>query len=346
MKEQTFIDNKGFDIKTALRKWGPWLVTVVIFYFVFQRVPVEKVVDAALHANLKIFLPILLTCLIFQFFWDVLAYTLLFRWFDTDVSYTDMIPIRGASYILIALNFFVGQGGLALLMNRWKGLSIKRTSSIILFTIFNDYFLLLAFCLVGAFQIPGVDLADFFMPGDKGDLVRFVVISWLYFWMHIGFYRWYLPRTKRLQRFKQSVFFSSFHEAPTARYFKLGAVKSVNFFVGIFAYYFAFPAFGLHVPLLYLVTFIPIVWLIGSIPITIMGFGTVQAAMIWLVAGYAQGSGSPQEIEAAVLALSLLWSFSFRLGNLAAGAICVSRLPKRIWMPAELVRQDTQTSAN
>jgi len=343
MKEKTLIKQQGFDIKTTLRKWGPWLVTAVIFYFVFKRVPVEKVIDAALHADLRIFLPLLLACLIIQFFWDVLVYTLLFRWFDTEVSYVDMISIRGASYLLIALNFFAGQGGLALLMNRWKGLSIKRTSSIILFTIFNDYFLLLAFCLVGAFRLPDVDLISFFEPGEKGDLVRFVVISWLYFWIHIGFYRGFLPRTKKLQRLKKGVLFSSFREAPIMRYIKLWAVKSGNFIVAIFAYYFVFPAFGLHVPLLYLITFLPIVWLIGSIPVTIMSFGTVQAAMIWLVAGHAQGSGSPQEIEAAVLALSLLWSFSYRIGNLAVGAICVSRLPKNLWMPAEMQKQDIQT---
>ena len=332
MKEKPVIQQQGFDLKTALRKWAPWLVTSVIFYFVFQRVPLDKVVDAALHADLRIFLPLLLACFIIQFFWDVFVYTLLFRWFDTPVSYTDMIPVKGASYLLAALNFFVGQGGLAVLMSRWKGLSIKRASSIIFFTIFNDYFLLLAFCLVGAFRLPDVDLNDFFQTGEAGDLVRFVIISWACFWIHIGFYRWYLPRTKRLQKVKKSKLFSSFREAPTARYFKLWAVKSMNFFVGIFAYYFAFPSFGIHIPLLYLFTFIPIVWLIGSIPVTVMGFGTTQAAMIWLVAGFAQGNGSPQEIEASVLAFSLLWSFSYRLGTLGAGAICASRLPKRIWV--------------
>jgi hypothetical protein len=242
--------------------------------------------------------------------------------------------------MLIVLNFFVGQGGFALLMNRWKGLPIKRVTSIILFTMFNDYFLLLAFCLVGAFRLPGVDLADFFIPGEEGDLIRFIVISWAYFWIHIGFYRWYLPRAKGLQRFKQNEVLSTFREAPIALYLKLGGIKLANFFAGIFFSYFALATFGIKVPLLYLFTFLPIVWLIGSLPITVMGFGTTQAAMIWLVAGFAQGRGSPQEIEAAIVAYSLVWVFLYGLGNVGAGAIWLSRLPKNIWMPAEMQRQD------
>ena len=85
MKEETLIKQQGFDIKTTLRKWGPWLVTAVIFYFVFKRVPVEKVIDAALHADLRIFLPLLLACLIIQFFWDVLV-ELAPLWAKTDQS--------------------------------------------------------------------------------------------------------------------------------------------------------------------------------------------------------------------------------------------------------------------
>ena len=80
---------------------------------------------------------------------------------------------------------------------------------------------------------------------------------------------------------------------------------------------------------------LPIVWLIGSIPITVMGLGTVQAAMIWLIAQFAEGSGGPAEVEAAVVAYSLLWAFCFNMLRFGIGAVCVSRLPKEIWNPIE-----------
>ncbi len=314
-------------------KWAPWLVTIVVFYLVFRRVSFLEVADAALQVNLRIFVPLLVFNLFFHYFWDSLVFTLLFRWFGVAVSYRGMLPVRGASYLLIMLNFIVGQGGMAFLMNRWKEVPIKRSGSIILFTMLNDYYLLLTFCLVGAFQLPGVDLRDFFKGTEEGDLVRFIVISWMYFVFHIWFYRHYLRHTKGWRFFKESEVFSGFREAPLWLYFKLGSVKLVNFLLGLITCYFALTAFGLYVPLLYLSVFLPIVWIITSIPITIMGLGTSQAAMIWLVAGYAQGSGGPEEIKAAVLAYSLLWWLLYNLGRFGIGVFCVTRLRKSIWMP-------------
>ncbi|MCP4751252.1 MAG: hypothetical protein GY866_10180 [Proteobacteria bacterium] len=323
-------EKKQGGLKAALGKIGPWVVAAVIFYFVFQRVSITDVAAAFLRVDLRIFLPLLVFSLFIHFFWDSLVYTLLFRWFGVSVTYRGMLPIRGASYLLMVLNFFVGQGGLTLLMNRWKALSIKRTGSIVLFSIFTDYYMLMVLCLIGAFRLPGVDLVDFFQGTEEGDLVRFIVISWIYFALHIGFYRLYLPRGGR-PFLKRSEILSTFREAPLFLYIKLGAVKLVNSIVGLFSTYFALMAFDLHVPLPYLVAFLPIVWFISSIPITVMGLGTTQAALIWLVARYAEGSGGPDEIKAAIVAYSLLWWFLYTIGNFCIGSVCVLRLPKNVW---------------
>ncbi|MBT6499432.1 MAG: flippase-like domain-containing protein [Deltaproteobacteria bacterium] len=320
------------DLKTVLRKLGPWLIAAVVLYFVFQKVSITDVTRSVRHADLRIFLPLLLFNLLIIFLWESQVYTLLFRWFHVPVSYREMLPVRGASYMLAVLNFFAGQGGVALIMNRWKGLSLKRGGSIILFAAFNDYYLLLAFCLAGAFRLPGVDLVSFFESSREGSLVRFIVISWMLFGLHLSFYRLYLPRPRAQLRFKRQEIFSTFREAPVTLYFKLMAVRSVTFVAGILTCYFALTAFGLHVPLRYLAVFLPIVWLISSIPITVMGLGTTQAAMIWLVARFAEGSGGPEEITAAVLAYSLLWWFLFNLGRFSIGAFCLFRLPKHIWL--------------
>jgi len=319
-------------MKTILRKLSPWLIAIAVLYYVFQSVSIADVANSARHVNLGIFLPLLLFNLFIAYFWESQVYTLLFRWFHVQVTFREMLSVRGASYMLHVLNFFAGQGGVALIMNRWKKLSFKRAGSIILFAAFNDYYLLLAFCLAGAFRLPGVDLVSFFEGTRAGSLVRFIVISWMLFALHIGFYRLYLPRPSARQFLKRREIFSTFREAPVILYFKLMAARSVNFVIGIFTCYFALTAFGLHVPLQYLLVFLPIVWLISSIPITVMGLGTTQAAMIWLVARFAEGSGSPEEITAAVLAYSLLWWFLFNLGRFGIGVCCLFRLPEHIWL--------------
>ena len=336
MTDAESIPLKQSNLKTALRKAGPWLIAIAVLFFVFQSVSPTDVANSVRQVNLSIFLPLLLFNLLIAFLWESQVYTLLFRWFQVPVTFREMVPIRGASYVLTVLNFFAGQGGMALIMNRWQKLSLKRAGSIVLFAAFSDYYLLLAFCLAGAFSLPGVDLVSFFEISRAGSLVRFIVISWVLFAIHIGFYRWYLPRPNSKRIFKRKEIFSTFREAPVTLYLKLMAVRSVNFVIGIFTCYFALTAFGLHVPLRYLVVFLPIVWLISSIPITVMGLGTTQAAMIWLVARFAEGSGGPEEITAAVLAYSLLWWFSFNLGRFGIGAFSLFRLPKDIWLPQKV----------
>lgn len=319
-------------LRNILSKGAPWLIAVVVLYLVFQRVSITDVFNSARQVDLRIFIPLLILNLVVHFLWDAKVYTLLFRWFKVPVTFREMLPVRSASHLLLMLNFFVGQGGMALLMNRWKGISLKRAGSIILFSVFNDYYLLLAFCLAGAFRLPGVDLISFFHSTEQGDLVRFIVISWLVFILLIAYLRLYLPRPGARIRMRKREIFSTFRDAPLTLYFKLMAVKTVNFILGLVTTYFALTAFGLHAPFGYLIVFLPIVWLISAIPITVMGLGTTQAAMLWLVAGIAQGSGGPEAIKAAVLAYSLLWWFSYNVGRFAVGALFLFRLPKEIWL--------------
>ena len=101
---------------------------------------------------------------------------------------------------------------------------------------------------------------------------------------------------------------------------------------GIVANYYALQAFGIKVPFWHLSVMLPIVWLIGSIPITVMRMGTIQAAMLWLVAQHAQGEGDPEKIRAAVLAYSLLWEIGLNMVRFIIGGICITQVPRHIWM--------------
>ncbi len=327
------MENLKITFKTSLRKWFPWIVSILVLIYIFHRVPIEDVLNAALQANLWIFLPILLFDSAIHYFGDVIVFTLLYRKFGTTLTFLGMMPITGAAYILRLLNFFVGQGSMALLMNRWKDLSILRASSVVLLSIFCDYYVVLGFCLVGAFQLPGVDLSCFFDTSEEAHLVRFLVISWMVFAVQFAFFRGILPRYNRWDKIKQNELLSAFREMSAAMYLKFGLLRLIPSVVGIISYYYGLMAFDIHVPMLHLLAMVPIVWIIGAIPITVMGLGTVQAAMIWLVAPYAQGDASPDEVNAAIIAFSLLWSIGANFVKFAIGAISITRLPKYIYMP-------------
>jgi len=323
----------GSEVRRVIRKYLPWVVTILIFIYLFKRIPVDEVIEAGLKADFLPYLAISVFGILFGFFWDGVVYSFIFNRFGTPVTFRGMLPVRGAIYLLMVLNYNVGQGGFALIMNRWKKMSISRAASVVIYTMFVDYYVLLTLCLAGAFLLPGVDLAKFFDRSKEGDLVRFVVISWAVFMAHIWFYRRFLPRTERFQWVKNTEVLSAFREAPTVRYFQIIFLRVIGSAVGIILTYFALITFGLRVPILELTVMLPIVWLIGSIPITVMGLGTSQAAMIWLIARVAQGAGGPAEIDATVLAFSLLGSILHHIGLFIIGAVCISQIPRSIWAP-------------
>jgi uncharacterized membrane protein YbhN (UPF0104 family) len=76
-------------------------------------------------------------------------------------------------------------------------------------------------------------------------------------------------------------------------------------YFGVFITFFwvTLPAFGASVPLAYLAATVPVVLLIGAVPITPAGLGTQQAAMLYFYRPYAP--------EPALLAFGLLFPIIF-----------------------------------
>jgi hypothetical protein len=69
-------------------------------------------------------------------------------------------------------------------------------------------------------------------------------------------------------------------------------------FLFILNHWLALRVFGIEIPLLNVLVYVPIITFIGVVPITVAGLGTVQAATVYLFNPYAS--------EARILAFSLL----------------------------------------
>ena len=105
----------------------------------------------------------------------------------------------------------------------------------------------------------------------------------------------------------------TFRLAPVRRYAQIMALKAPMFFVSLCAYYFAAPAFGISIPFGHMLTFLPVVFMVATLPITVSRFGTAQAAWILLFGGIA-----PVE---RLLAFSLAADLTFALTRALVGTI-------------------------
>jgi hypothetical protein len=80
-------------------------------------------------------------------------------------------------------------------------------------------------------------------------------------------------------------------------------------------------AFGVQVPIIQAVAALPVVFFVAVLPISVQGLGTTQAMMIYFFARYAPGDRGTQ--QAAVLAASLVGEVSTRVFQVLLGLGCL-----------------------
>ena len=86
----------------------------------------------------------------FFFLVDSLVVWRVVNWFNTKVSYTNILPIRASAYILSILNEQVGKGAMALYLNRRHGVPGWEVGSSMLFIMVCEFYYLAGWGTLGS----------------------------------------------------------------------------------------------------------------------------------------------------------------------------------------------------
>jgi hypothetical protein len=137
----------------------PWLVTLACFaylYFQIERQAARQGMGAfSLLASVfssvhwLSWLALMVPYSAFFFLVDSLVVWRVVNWFNTRVSYTDILPIRASAYILSILNEQVGKGAMALYLNRRDGVPGWQVASSMLFIMFCEFYYLAGWGTLG-----------------------------------------------------------------------------------------------------------------------------------------------------------------------------------------------------
>src|SRR3982750_3017053 len=88
-----------------------WLVTAGLLYVLFRRIPFSEVVAAARAAPGWV-VPAAVGGTLLIYLCDSFAIWKTFGWFLAKLSFPDVLLVRGATYLLAAINYNVGQGAI------------------------------------------------------------------------------------------------------------------------------------------------------------------------------------------------------------------------------------------
>ncbi len=294
-----------------------WLFVVLIFYFIFRRVPVDEVIRAFKLMNPWRFFPIVITFVAIQIAFDSYTHYWVFKRFDVRMSYREVFEARAASTLLAGLGFFYGQGGMAYLVNKKTGKPITEVIGCLFFLFFNTYHTILIMPTFGLL---------FFLDYFKQDLagtqeLRFLIIllavTWPVFFLSLAFWsrEWkFWPRN----RLKHGMF-HAFHQARFRDYATVMFLRMVITLFWIIMVRAAMPALGLEIPLGTIFAFLPLVQLAGAIP-TPGRLGTSEA--VWLLVFH---NLAPAPL---LVAMSLAWMQSVNIIRGTVGLFFVRHFTK------------------
>jgi hypothetical protein len=308
-------------MRRVVRRLLPLLVTALFFFLVFQRVPYQRLLAALSDANYVRFLALMVPNALIYIAWDTLVLKVAIQWFHRPIPYVTLLPIRAASYVFAVFNTNAGRGALAIFAGRVLSRPILQVGSTVIFLLLTEYIHLLAWATVGILSIgPDVTHSLLWLP-------PLVAAGWLMFFAYARASAYYEspdppPTTwSRIGRLVTAPWRGSllrtFRLAPARRYVQTVLLRAPMFFASLCFHYFAIPAFGFEIPFGHLLTFLPVVFMVATLPITVARLGTTQAAWILLF-----GRMAPVE---RLLAFSLAAALTFSITRALVGLILLPR---------------------
>lgn len=243
------------------------LLTAAIFALIFRRVPFAALGAALRDADYRLFLALMIPNALFYFAWDTLVLSVVIRWFHGGVPYARLLPVRAASYVVGFFNTNLGRGAMAAYLSRQLHAPFLELGSTVLFLVLTEYTQLVLWAMLGLLGL----------HAEVSRSLLMVAVAVAMFWLVV---RWLLaPRAWSISR--------TFRLATTARSAQIVLLRAPLFFVSLCLHYYAAHAFGISIPFAQMLTFLPVIFMLAALPVTVAHLGTTQAAWIFFFSHYA-----------------------------------------------------------
>jgi hypothetical protein len=289
------------------RKALPYFGTLLIFALIFWRIPAGQVAAALKQAPMLKFVGVFLPYSAIYWLIDSACLAWVIRRFNKPLRLREILPIRASMYVLSLINTNLGQGGVAWYVHRKAGLPFLEILSSILFIALMEVYQLFLFSTAGVVLYRPV-------AGRQETLVHALRIIYAVAWCVLGAMIVFFGQARRHRRVRSWINKSlvgsisrTFVAAQPLDYATVLAIKAPSFALALLAQHFALGLYGITIPLMKLILFLPLVFLAAALPIAVAHLGTSQAAWLLFFSGSAP--------DATILAYSLAAHFTFMLCN-------------------------------
>ncbi len=292
--------------QSKTRRIIPVVLTIGIFFVIFWRIPFHEFALAISKARLLPFLAVMASFSICFFLMDTFVLSKMVRWFHGPLTFRTLLPVRAVTYVVSIINTQLAQVALALYFHRRFQTPLAEITGTVATLILLEVTNLVSFSTIGAIAF----------PGGAPPVLVILPLGLGCFWILI-------TRAARGglgaigKKIGNHTLLGTFKTIRLKDGLLILALKGAVFLLSLLVHKYALTLFGVNIPSLQLLTFLPLVFMIGALPVTVAHLGTSQAAWIFFFKDYAQ--------EADLLAYSLVSHLTFMLAN---GTIGVLFMPK------------------
>jgi lysylphosphatidylglycerol synthase-like protein len=304
------------------RKALPYVGTLAIFALIFWRIPMAKVGEALRQAPVLEFVGVFLPFSAFFWMIDSTCLTWVVRRFNAPMRFRDIVPIRASMYLLSLINTNLGQGGVAYYIHRKAKIPFLEVLSSVLFIALLEVYQLFLFSTLGVI---------FYHPAAPRqiEIVKVLrvayVIAWMLLFAIMGLFAMARRRASLRAWIADSRFGAiagTFLKARPLDYAVVLGIKAPSFLVSVLTQYFALTLYGITIPIVKLMLFLPLIYVAAALPIAVAHLGTSQAAWLLFFSGNAT--------EAKILAYSLAAHFTFMFCNGVIGLFFLPRASREL----------------
>jgi hypothetical protein len=308
---------------SRIAKLLPWVITLACFALLYTRIDgaARRQGSSAFPYLMQVFekvdwwswLALMLPYSVLFFLVDSLVIWRVVNWFNTRISYRDILPVRASTYILSILNEQIGKGVMAYYLNRRDGVPGWQVGSSMLFVMFCEFYYLLSWACVGAMlRWDRVPEAFRVLPWVALGALAFFVVWVLYF-------RGVIAPTSKL---RERDMLRSFRLARPWHYAVVVALRSPALLAAAFVYSRALGLFGIESGFLEMLGVLPLIFFGAATP----GPMRAVAILMW--------TALYPEHPAEMAAFGLVMHNFFVLFNAAIGLVFLRRANRELFAQA------------
>lgn len=327
-------------LRTFLRKVIPWVVAGGVFAWLFKQYPPSNIYNALKYVNILPFCIVAISYFLLMFLIDTFSISRVLARFGHPERVRELMPARGATYLMMVINYAAAQAAFAFYQYRRHGIPISKMLGVFGIIVVMDLLILASLAFITTFfttwpfEVAGTNIANFvraFTLAAVGVLLALVIIANAS--ANSAF-------VMRLRRFRLIDLIAT--TKPLDYLAILVARLPVHAFIMV-GMYVSIMTFSAYIPFIKILSNVPLIFFIGALPITPGGIGASNAALVELLKPFvtgnaiSSGSVSPGDL---LFAFSLLWMFANYAMKALTGVVCMRLTSRDLFKPVEGTTED------